>query len=152
MTKKISEQSGGQQLASILGIVALVVALFGSISLIAADAVIDDKYATDADLKAVQETVAAQVGRIEVAVNKNTTAVTATAGSVDGLTLVVMDLQIDKVEEELRAMDRDKRTAPSSWSERDEDQMRDKQKALADLNTQREILFARLIANQGPST
>lgn len=148
MTGKLSEQSGARQIASILGIVALCVTIFGGITIWAADSAIDQKYATDADVKAVQETTEAAVVRVEAAVNTNTTAVKATSSSVDGLTLVVMDLQIDKTEGEIRALEREKRTEAAAWNERDEDGLRDKQKALADLSTQREILFARLIANQ----
>ena len=148
MTHKISEQSAGKQLASLLGIVALVVAVFGGITIWAADSAIDQKYATDADVKAVQQTTELGIKRIETAVNTNTAAVRSTSSSVDGLTLVVMDLQIDKTESEIRGLEREKRQEAAAWNERDEDGLRDKQKALADLSTQRELLFARLIANQ----
>ena len=50
MTAKLSEQSAGRQLASILGIVAVFVTIFGGITIWAADAAIDQKYATDEDL------------------------------------------------------------------------------------------------------
>ena len=148
MTQKLSEQSGAKQLASVLGIVAVFVSLFGAGFLALADQTIDRKYATDDDLKAVQETTEAGIERIETAVNTNTKAVRVTSSSVDGLTLVVMDLQIDKLEGQIRADEREKRAEAAAWNERDEDGLRGKQKALADLSTQRELLFARLIANQ----
>ena len=148
MVVPLTHQSFAKQLSTLLGLIAVFVTVFGGIALWAADGAIDQKYATDADVKAVQKTVEASVSRIEETVSANTKAVGHTSSSVDGLALVVMDLQIDKLEKEIRAIEREKRQEAAAWNERDEGGLRDKQRALADLNTQREILFDRLIANR----
>lgn len=148
MARKFSEQTLLGQLGTLLALVAGFMTLFGAAFLALADQEIDKKYATDEDLLAVQTTVSEEVSTIKDTVEANTRTVQSTASSVDGLTLVVMDLQIDKIEGEIRGLEAEKRAEAAAWSERDEDQLRDKQKALADLNTQREILFTRLIASQ----
>ena len=143
--KKFSEHSGGIQLAQILGIMTFLFGVGGSFMLWAADMKIDEKYATDEDLLAVQETVTAQVTIITTSVEENTKTVQATASSVDGLVLVVLDIQISDLEEEIAALEREKREEAAAWNERDERNLRDRQKKLADLGVQRDALFARLI-------
>jgi len=120
----------------------------GGLMLWAADAKLDQKYATDTDVLAVQQTVERQVSTLTTTVEINTRTVRATASSVDGLTMVVMDLQIDKIEGEIRSLERSKRNDGAAWSENDEDVLNDKRKALNDLNLQRSILFQRVIAAQ----
>lgn len=143
--KKFSEHSGGIQLAQILGIMTLFFGVGGSFMLWAADQAIDDKYATDADLLAVQETVTAQVSQITTTVEENTRTVKATAHSVDGLVLVVLDIQISDLEDQITALELDKRKEAAAWNERDERNLRDRQKNLSDLDIQRDALFARLL-------
>ncbi len=143
--KKFSEHSGGIQLAQLLGLMTLLFGAGGSFMLWAADAKIDEKYATDADLLAIQETVTAQVSTITTTVEANTATVKATANSVDGLVLVVLDIQITDLEDEIAALEADKRKDSAAWNERDERNLRDRQKKLSDLDVQRQTLFARLI-------
>lgn len=145
--KKLSEQSTLTQLSTVLGFIALCVGLFGGIALKASDQVIDDKYATDDDLRAVQETLTAQVTALAATVQTNTTTNKATTKSVDGLTLVVLDLQRKEIAAEIFRLEAEKREQGANWNQTEEKQLRDKQQALADLNTQRAALFARVIAN-----
>ncbi len=147
---KISEKSAGVQLATIVTIVGLVTGGMGSLVLWAADAKIDEKYATDADLLAVQEVVQAQVETITTSVTENTTTVRATASSVDGLTLVVLGLQVDDLESEIVALEAEKRSEGAGWNERDENDLRNKQRALDDLMAQRQILLQRILAAGNP--
>lgn len=144
--KKFSEHSGGIQLAQILGIMTLFFGVGGSFMLWAADQAIDDKYATDEDLLAVQTTTNEAVFEIKTAVEANTATVKQTARSVDGLVLSLLDVRINDAEDEIAALEADKREASAAWNERDERNLRDRQKALSDLTVQREALFARLIA------
>ncbi len=143
--KKFSEHSGGIQIAQLLTVMTFILGVGGSFMLWAADAKIDEKYATDADLLAVQETVTAQVTIITTSVEENTRTVRATANSVDGLVLVVLDIQISDLEDEITALETDKRKEAAGWNERDERNLRDRQKNLADLDVQRDALFSRLI-------
>lgn len=144
--KAFTEHGAGKQLGILAAMMGIIGTPVGGLILYAADAKLDEKYATDSDVLAVQQTVETQVTSIKTTVELNTKTVRATAASVDGLTLIVMDLQIDKVEGEIRNLERDKRQDGAAWNERDEDSLRDKQKALNDLNLQRGILFQRLIA------
>lgn len=145
--KKFSEHSGGIQLAQILGVMTLFFGVGGSFMLWAADQAIDDKYATDADLLAVQQTTEKAVFEIKTAVEANTATVASTARSVDGLVLSILDVQIADAEDEIAALEADKRAEAAAWNERDERNLRDRQKGLSDLTVQRDALFARLIAN-----
>ncbi len=144
--KKFSEHSGGIQLAQILGIMTLFFGAGGSFMLWAADQAIDDKYATDEDLLAVQTTTNEAVFEIKTAVEANTATVKQTAKSVDALVLSILDVQMADLEDEIAALEVDKRTEAAAWNERDERNLRDRQKELADLDVQRQALFARLIA------
>lgn len=143
---KFSEASTISQLSQILGLVAVMFTLFGAAFWALADDQIDKKYATDEDLRAVQETVEAQVTVITETVQENTTTVRATATSVDGLTLVVLGLQITDLEEEISQLEREKREEGAAWNERDERNLRDRQRSLEDLERQRGILLNRLLA------
>jgi len=143
--KKFSEHSGGIQLAQILGVMTFLFGVGGSFMLWAADMKIDEKYATDEDLASVQEVVTLQVETITKSVEENTRTVKATSSSVDGLVLVVLDIQISDLEDQIDSLERDKRNQAAAWNERDERNLRDRQKNLADLGVQRETLFARLI-------
>ena len=144
--KKFSEHSAGIQLTQILGIMTFLLGVGGSFMLWAADAKIDEKYATDADLLAVQEVVQAQVETITTSVTENTTTVRATASSVDGLTLVVLGLQVDDLESDIVNLEAEKREEGAAWNERDENDLRSKQRALDDLMAQRQILLQRILA------
>ena len=145
--KKFSEHTGGIQIAQILGIMTLFFGAGGSFMLWAADQAIDDKYATDEDLLKVQQTTETAVFEIKTAVEANTATVASTARSVDGLVLSILDVQISNADEEIAALEADKRAEAAAWNERDERNLRDRQKALSDLTVQRDALFARLIAN-----
>ena len=148
--KKFSDHSAGVQLTQILGVMTFMLGVGGSFMLWAADAKIDEKYATDADLLAVQETVSAQVERITTSVTENTTTVRATASSVDGLTLVVLGLQISDLESAIVNLEAEKRREAAAWNERDENDLRAKQRALNDLGAQRQILMQRILAARNP--
>ena len=147
---KFSEASTISQISQILGLVAVMMTIFGAAFVALADQQIDDKYATDEDLRAVQETVEAQVTRIEETVTTNTTTVRATADSVDALVLSVLGLQISDLEEEIVELEREKRQEAARWTESDERHLRDRQRALADLELQRNALIQRLTSG-GPN-
>ncbi len=144
--KKFTDQSAGKQWSAIIGIIAVVFGGFGAAVWSAGDTVIDLKYATDADVKAVQETVVQQFEAIQTTVQANTKTVQATSSSVDGLTLVVLDLRIRDLEDDLIDLEADKVAAGSSWTARNERTMRDRDKALADLKVQRDLLFTRILS------
>ena len=145
---KFSEQRATVQWSTLAGIIAFITGSFGAIALWAADKKIDEKFATDEDVKAVQEQVVSQVELITKTVETNTKTVQATASSVDGLTLVVLDLRIRDLDEELIRLERAKEREPGAWSERDERNLRDREKALADLKLQRDTLFTRIIGGE----
>jgi len=144
--KKLSEQSLLAQLSTVLGFVAICVTLFGAITLRAADSKIDEKYATDADLASVQAVVTEQIDGLTTVVTTNTDTSNATARSVDGLTLVVLDLQRKEIAAEVFRLEAAKREQAANWNQTEEGQLRDAQQALQDLNTQRAVLFARVMA------
>lgn len=146
---KFSEASTVSQLSQILGLVAVMFGLFGAAFWALADDQIDKKYATDEDLLAVQETVELQVETITTSVQENTKVVRATSSSVDGLALVVLGLQISDLEDEIVALEAEKREEAAGWNERDERNLRDRQRALSSLEIQRTALLERLVA--GPN-
>ncbi len=146
---KFSEASTVSQISQILGLVAVFMTLFGAALFALADQQIDAKYATDADLLAVQETVVLQVETITKTVQENTKVVRATSNSVDGLALVVLGLQISDLDDDIIDLEAEKRNEGAGWNERDERGLRDRQRALSDLELQRAALLERLVA--GPS-
>jgi len=146
---KFSEASTVSQMAQLLGLVAVFMTIFGAAFIALADQQIDAKYATDADLLAVQETVVLQVETITRTVQENTKVVRATSNSIDGLALVVLGLQISDLDDTLIDLEAEKRREAAAWSERDERGLRDRQRALSDLELQRAALLERLVA--GPS-
>jgi hypothetical protein len=145
--QKLNELSGPRQLLALITTMLAVGLPIAGGALWAADQQIDAKYSTDEDLQSVQKVITRQVTEIQVTVEANTKTVAATSQSVDGLTLVVLDLQIDKLEDEIRAMEFSKRDQGAAWNEHEEGALRDKQRSLHDLNIQRERLFARVIAS-----
>ena len=145
MTTKFSEASTVSQISQILGLVVGMFGLFGAALYAWADQSINAKYATDDDLATVQRTVNATVTRIETTVIENTKTVQATATSVDGLTLVVLGLQIDDLESDIIDLEAEKRREAAGWSERDENNLRKKQRALDDLEAQKAALMAPLL-------
>ncbi len=149
MMAKFSEASTVSQISQILGLVAVFMTLFGAALFALADQQIDKKYATDEDLLAVQQTVQTQVETITTTVTENTKVVRATSNSIDGLALVVLGLQISDLDDDLIDLEAEKRAEAAAWSERDERNLRDRQRALADLELQRTTLLARLVA--GPT-
>ncbi len=144
--KKISDAGAAAQIGIILGIMTFFFGVGGSFLIWAADAKINEKYATDEDLLAVQTETKEAVFEIKTAVEANTATVASTARSVDGLVLSLLDVKIADAEEEIAALEREKRQEAAAWNERDERNLRDRQKALSDLTVQRDALFARLIA------
>lgn len=146
---KFSEASTVSQLSQILGLVAVMFTLFGAAFYALADQQIDNKYATDEDLAAVQMQVVTQVETITTTVQENTKTVRATANSIDGLALVVLGLQVSDLEEEISLLESEKREEGAAWNERDERNLRDRQRALGDLELQRSTLLERLVA--GPA-
>ncbi len=143
---KFSEASTVSQMSQILGLVAVFFTIFGAAFYALADQQIDAKYATDEDLLAVQETVQMSVETITTTVQENTKTVRATSSSVDGLALVVLGLQISDLDDDIVDLEAEKRTDGAGWSERDERNLRDRQRALADLELQRSALLERLVA------
>ncbi len=146
---KFSEASTVSQISQILGLVAVFMTIFGAALFALADQQIDQKYATDEDLLAVQEQVVAQVETITTTVQENTKTVRATSNSVDGLALVVLGLQLTDLEDEIVALEAEKRNEGAGWNERDERNLRDRQRALSSLEIQRTALLERLVA--GPN-
>ena len=146
---KFSDASPISQISQILGLVAVFFTIFGAAFYALADQRIDAKYATDADLLAVQETVVLQVETITRTVQENTKVVRATSNSIDGLALVVLGLQISDLDDVIIDLEAEKRKEAAAWSERDERGLRDRQRALSDLELQRAALLERLVA--GPS-
>jgi hypothetical protein len=147
MTNKIkfTDQSAGKQWSAIIGIIAVVFGGFGAAVWSAGDTIINLKYATDEDVRAVQETVVQQFEAIQRTVQANTATVKATSSSVDGLTLVVLDLRIRDLEDDLIDLESEKINAGANWTARNERTMRDRDKALADLKVQRDRLFTRIL-------
>jgi hypothetical protein len=143
--KKFTDQSAGRQWSAIIGIIAVVFGGFGAAVWSAGDTIIDLKYATDEDVRAVQETVVQQFDAIQRTVQANTATVKATSSSVDGLTLVVLDLRIRDLEDDLIDLESEKINAGDNWTARNERTMRDRDKALADLKVQRDRLFTRIL-------
>lgn len=146
---KFSEASTVSQMSQILGLVAVFFTIFGAAFYALADQQIDQKYATDEDLLAVQQTVELQVETITTSVQENTKVVRATSNSVDGLALVVLGLQMTDLEDTIVALEAEKRKEAAGWNERDERNLRDKQRALSSLEIQRTALLERLVA--GPN-
>ena len=146
---KFSDASPISQISQILGLIAVFFTIFGAAFYALADQQIDAKYATDADLLAVQETVVLQVETITRTVQENTKVVRATSNSIDGLALVVLGLQISDLDDVIIDLEAEKRKEAAAWSERDERGLRDRQRALSDLELQRAALLERLVA--GPS-
>ncbi len=149
MMAKFSEASTVSQISQILGLVAVFMTLFGAALFALADQQINAKYATDEDLLAVQQTVQIQVETITTTVQENTKTVRATSNSVDGLALVVLGLQISDLDDDIIDLEAEKRKDGAAWSERDERNLRDRQRALSDLELQRAALLERLVA--GPN-
>ena len=149
MMAKFSEASPISQMSQILGLIAVFMTLFGAAFIALADQQIDAKYATDADLLAVQQQVVLQVETITRTVQENTKTVRATSNSIDGLALVVLGLQISDLDDALIDLEAEKRRGGAGWNERDERGLRDRQRALADLEIQRTMLLERLVA--GPT-
>ena len=143
--QKFTDQTAGKQWSAIIGIIAVVFGGFGAAVWSAGDTVIDLKYATDEDVKAVQETVVQQFTAIQQTVQANTKTVQATSSSVDGLTLVVLDLRIRDLEDDLIDLEAEKINSGANWTARNERTMRDRDKALADLKVQRDRLFTRIL-------
>ena len=144
-TGRFTEKSASIQWTSIVVIITLLTGGLGAIVLWAADARIDQKYATDKDVQAVQKLVAEQVEIITSTVKQNTKTVRATAASVDGLTLVVLDLRIRDLDDEIIDLRRSRDRNPSSWSSQDERSLRDRLSALSDMQLQRNVLFQRAL-------
>lgn len=144
-TGKFTERSAGFQWAALVAIITILIGGLGAVVLWAADARIDQKYATDVDLYTVQSEMAAQVRLITESVNENTRTVRATTRSVDGLTLVVLDLRIRDLDDELIDLALEKQINLGSWSTRDDRSMRDREKTLTDLHVQRNRLFKRIL-------
>ena len=147
VNQKFSDRSAKSQW-TIIGVIASILFGGGGAAIVwAGDAALDLKYATDADVLAVQEQVQQQFESISDTVKANTATVQATANSVDGLTLVVLDLRIRDLDNEMIDMDRDRVANPTTWTDRDQRNLRDRQKALADLKIQRDRLFTRILEN-----
>lgn len=144
--KQFSEQTSGAQWGTIATIIGLLFGGAGAAVWAAGDLIIDQKYATDADVKAVQEQVVQQVQQIKDTVELNTRTVQATSHSVDGLTLVVLDLRIRELQDVEFDMESEKTNAGSNWTTDDNRELLQLKKSLSDLNVQRDRLFQRILA------
>ena len=143
--KKFSDQSSGIQWSTIGAIIAVITGGLGAAVLWAADARINEKYATDEDVRAVQETTSQQFKSISETVQSNTKFVRQVGDSVDGLTLVVLDIQIEELDDELVDLEAEKANAGVNWSTRDEQDYRAKTVQLSRLRQQRDKLFDRIL-------
>lgn len=112
----------------------------------AADQRINEKYATDQDLAAVQEQVTRSVEELKSESAANTSALKQTARSVDSLTLTVIDLQIRELSDDIERLMRERRADGNDWTTAQAARLREKERALADLEAQRKVLFQRLIS------
>jgi hypothetical protein len=148
MQKKFSEQSTGTQWGTIATIIALLFGGFGAAIWAAGDNVIDQKYATDDDLRSVQEQFVQQFNAALATVEQNTATLKSTAASVDGLTLVVLDLRIRDLEGIKFDLESEKTNAGANWNSGDERELVGLRKSLSDLNTQRDRLFERVLSGQ----
>ena len=148
MQKKFSEQSTGVQWATIAAIIGIMFGGLGAAILSAGDNVIDQKYATDADLKAVQEQFSQQFGAALETIQRNTSTLQSSAASVDGLTLVVLDLRIRDLENIKFELESEKTNAGANWNNGDERELVGLRKSLGDLNTRRDRLFQRILSLQ----
>jgi hypothetical protein len=148
MHTKFSEQSTGVQWGTLATIIALLFGGFGAAIWAAGDNIIDQKYASDFDLKAVQEQFAQQFEAFQKTVEQNTSTLKSTAASVDGLTLVVLDLRIRDLEGIKFDLESDKTNAGANWNSGDERELVGLRKSLSDLNTQRDRLFERVLSAQ----
>jgi hypothetical protein len=148
MHTKFSEQSTGVQWGTLATIIALLFGGFGAAIWAAGDNIIDQKYASDFDLKAVQEQFAQQFEAFQKTVEQNTSTLKSTAASVDGLTLVVLDLRIRDLEGIKFDLESEKTNAGANWNSGDERELVGLRKSLSDLNTQRDRLFERVLSAQ----
>ena len=156
MQRKISEQTALGQATSIGTMIALCVSLFGGGVMMAADSSIDKKYATDVDVTAAHAITKMQFEQIKLIAAKNrltietnTTAVSATIKSVDALALVVLNMQIRDLEGLLTEMTIDQADGGKHWSGHDNRILRETERYVADLETQRRFLLDRI--NSGRS-
>jgi hypothetical protein len=140
------ERSHLGQLLVLAGMLAAAGIPVGGTILWAADVRIDEKYATDEDLKAVQENLYIQIDGLADKVERNTDASTKTARSVDALTLSILDIQIADLEADIHQLEREKRQQGAAWVESEERALREAQRRLDDLQAQRAILFQRVIS------
>ncbi len=145
MAQPFHERSIGSQLAVLATMMAAMGIPAGGIGLWAADAYIDQTYASDQDLKAVQENLNARVDQIAEVVGENTETVQATTKSVDSLTLVVLDIQIERLQGDIAELESEKRAQGAGWVESEERALRNAQQRLSDFKAQRDLLFARII-------
>ena len=143
---KFHERSHLGQLAILVGMLAGTGIPIGGTLLWAADVRINEKYATDEDLKAVQENLNIQIEALAETVESNTEASSHTARSVDALTLSILDIQIAQLEAQIHQLEVEKRSQGATWVESEERALRESQRRLTDLQAQRAILFQRVIS------
>lgn len=148
MQKKFSEQSVGVQWGTIATIIGLLFGGLGATIWAAGDNIIDQKYASDDDVKAVQEQFVQQFNAFQMTVEQNTAKMTSVADAVDGLTLVVLDLRIRDLENIKFELESEKTNAGGNWNNGDERELVGLRKSLSDLNTQRDRLFDRILSIQ----
>lgn len=142
--KPLQERTLFGQLGILAGLIGALGIPMWAVVAWASDKLIDEKYATDAEIVMVRSDVQA----VATSVTNNTAALEQTAKSVDGLTLVVLDLQRKELEAEIYILEIRKRKEEANWNQTEEVELRSKQQALMDLNTQRQALFARVINQQ----
>lgn len=145
---KFSEKTTLGQFATLVGLIIALGAPVTSALIWAGDKKLDEKYATDHRVDSFQQSVNMQLAEVTNTLRLNTEQNTATAMSVDGLALVVLDLQIGDLAAEIFRLEVTKQSADSEWSQMDETNLRTRKQALQDLNTRRAVLFARVMNHQ----
>ncbi len=146
--KNLTQQTTLGQFASILGIAVMVVTLFGGVFMLAADQVIDQKYARDADVMGIKSQVNRRLQELQLTVEANTRQGERTAESVDSLTLVVLDMQIARAESTIVDLERLKAEAGREWDKRAERELWEARRSLRQLTAQRDLVLARVMRRE----
>lgn len=138
--KKFSDLSVGRQFLTILAFMGVSGSGIMTAFLWAADHKINEKYATDADLRMVQQHMHQEMKSIKRVLEANTLSVTSLSSSVESLGLTVTDLQVSKVEADIAQL-----AAKVGLSSHERKYLKSLQNRLNNLRVQRDALFRRSI-------
>lgn len=139
--KKLSELSPFRQLFTVIAVCAALGVPVWAVLVMAADAKINSKYATDADMETLESELSREVANLAESVDRNTTQVRDTLEAVDSFGLMVMDVQIVNIEETLARLDR----KDGALSQEEEALYREKQRALEDMERRRQQLYDKVL-------